>query len=286
MTITIQHFFDPDTSTFSYVVSDPRTSEAAVIDSVLDYDQDAGRTSTKGADTIIDYIREKNLKPVWIMDTHVHADHLTASGYIQEQLGGKTVIGDHIKDVLNFWIPLFNIADDTPRDGSQFDVLLGDGEVLKLGNIEIKAINTPGHTPACMCYLIEDAVFVGDTLFMPDVGTARVDFPGGDAAVQYDSIQRILSLPDETRLFMCHDYPPAGREVTHMTTVAEEKKNNILINQNISREEYIDIRTKRDVGKKVPRNLLPSIQVNIRAGKLGKAEKNGINYMKIPLNKL
>lgn len=286
MTITIQHFFDPDTSTFSYVVSDPRTSEAAVIDSVLDYDQDAGRTSTKGADTIIDYIREKNLKPVWIMDTHVHADHLTASGYIQEQLGGKTVIGDHIKDVLNFWIPLFNIADDTPRDGSQFDVLLGDGEVLKLGNIEIKAINTPGHTPACMCYLIEDAVFVGDTLFMPDVGTARVDFPGGDAAVQYDSIQRILSLPDETRLFMCHDYPPAGREVTHMTTVAEEKKNNILINQNISREEYIDIRSKRDIGKKVPRNLLPSIQVNIRAGKLGKAENNGINYMKIPLNKL
>lgn len=286
MTIEIKSFFDKDTATLSHVVSDPTTSSAVIIDSVLNYDQDAARSSTEGADEIIAYVNAQNLNVVWIMDTHIHADHLTASHYLKSQIGGQLVIGARIKEVLETWVPIFNIAHDTSLDASQFDVLLNDGDVIKFGEVEIKAINTPGHTPACMAYIVEDAVFVGDTLFMPDVGTARADFPGGDVVTQYESLQRILTMPDETRLFMCHDYPPEGREVTVFTTVGEEKKNNILINDMISREEYIEKRTARDATLAVPRLLLPSIQVNMRAGTFGDAENNGTQYVKIPINKI
>jgi len=286
MSVNIKDFFDKDTATFTYVVSDPETSEAAVIDSVLDYDRDSGRTSTKSADKVIEYVRNKKLKIEWVLDTHIHADHLTASHYIKEKLGGKIAIGDHIKDVLKFWVPIFNTKHDTPLDGSQFDVLLGDNQVIMLGNKEIKVMHTPGHTPACSCYLIEDAVFVGDTIFMPDLGTARTDFPGGSAETMYDSIQRLLSLPDSTRIFVCHDYPPETRGIKFMATVKEHKEKNVMINSRVSKSEYVKARNKRDEGKPVPKLLLPSIQVNMRAGIFGDAESNGVKYVKIPLNKI
>lgn len=284
MTITVKTFFDKDTATFTHIVSDPSTKQAAIIDSVLNYDQYSGRTNTKSADLVISYINENELTVQWILDTHIHADHITASYYLREKLGGKIGIGAKIKDVLALWVPIFNTANDTKLDASQFDCLFDDQQIIKLGNIDIKVMHTPGHTPACASYLIEDSVFVGDTIFMPDIGTARTDFPGGSAAQLYESVRKLLNLPDETKIYMCHDYPPEGREVTWISTVREQKTKNILIHDNISKEEYIATRNKRDEGKPVPKLLLPSIQANLRAGTFGHAEQNGRKYIKIPVD--
>lgn len=286
MTINIKTFFDPDTATFTHVVSDPSTQKCAIIDSVLDYDQYSGRTKTKSADQVVDYINEAKLSVEWILDTHIHADHITASNYLKEKLGGKIGIGAKIKDVLALWVPIFNTNKDTNLDASQFDHLFEDGDVFKLGNVDVKVLHTPGHTPACSSYLIEDAIFVGDTIFMPDIGTARTDFPGGSAAILYDSSKKILSLPDETRIFMCHDYPPNERDVAWLATVKEQKEKNVLLHDGISKEEYVKIRNKRDEGKAVPKLLLPSIQANLRAGTFGEPEDNNIRYIKIPVDKL
>lgn len=286
MPIDIRTFFDDETATFTHVVTDINTKQAAVIDSVLNYNQDAGRSSTKSADQVIAYIEANQLSVQWILETHIHADHLTASHYLKEKLGGKIAIGEKIKEVLSFWVPIFNTAHDTPLDASQFDVLFKDGEAFKLGDTKVKVMHTPGHTPACSSYLIEDAVFVGDTIFMPDIGTARTDFPGGSAEDLYESVKKILSLPDSTRIFLCHDYPPATRDVTWMVTVKEQKEKNILMHDGISKEVYVETRHKRDKGKAVPKLLLPSIQVNLRAGTFGEPEGNQVQYVKIPINKI
>jgi glyoxylase-like metal-dependent hydrolase (beta-lactamase superfamily II) len=282
----IEHFFDKDTATFTYVVSDPKTSKCAIIDSVLDYDMNAGKTTTVSADKVIAYVKEQGLSVEWILETHAHADHLTASHYLREKLGGKIGIGEHIKEVLKFWVPLFNTAHDTSLDGSQFDHLFKDGEVFTIGSIEVKVMHTPGHTPACLTYLIEDTAFVGDTIFMPYVGTARTDFPGGSAQTLYQSIQKLLALPEATRIFTCHDYPPEGQSEGFLSTVADQKAKNSMVHDGVSEAEYVAARNAKDKGKAVPRLLLPSIQVNLRAGDLGKAESNGVQYIKIPLNKL
>lgn len=282
----IEHFFDKDTATFTYVVSDPKTSKCAIIDSVLDYDMNAGKTTTVSADKVIAYVKEQGLSVEWILETHAHADHLTASHYLREKLGGKIGIGEHIKEVLKFWVPLFNTAHDTSLDGSQFDHLFKDGEVFTIGLIEVKVMHTPGHTPACLTYLIEDAAFVGDTIFMPYVGTARTDFPGGSAQTLYQSIQKLLALPEATRNFTCHDYPPEGQSEGFLSTVADQKAKNSMVHDGVSEAEYVTARNAKDKGKAVPRLLLPSIQVNLRAGDLGKAESNGVQYIKIPLNRI
>ncbi len=282
----IHHFFDQDTATFTYVVSDPKTSKCAIIDSVLDYDMHAGKTTTVSADKVIAYVKEQGLSVEWILETHAHADHLTASHYLREKLGGKIAIGEHIKEVLKFWVPLFNTAHDTSLDGSQFDHLFKDGENFAIGSIEVKVMHTPGHTPACVTYLMGDAAFVGDTIFMPYVGTARTDFPGGSAQTLYQSIQKLLSLPETTKIYTCHDYPPQGESEGYVSTVADQKAKNSMVHDGVSEEEYVAARNAKDVGKAVPRLLLPSIQVNLRAGDLGKAENNGVQYIKIPLNKL
>lgn len=282
----IEHFFDKDTATFTYVVSDDATSACAIIDSVLDYDMNAAKTSTLSADKVIGYVKEKGLNVEWILETHAHADHLTASHYLKEKLGGKIGIGEHIKDVLAFWVPLFNTAHNTPLDGSQFDHLFKDGETFTIGSIEVKVIHTPGHTPACLSYIIEDSVFVGDTIFMPYVGTARTDFPGGSAQILYQSIQKILALPEGTKIYTCHDYPPQGQEEGHVSTVADQKARNSMVHDGVSESEYVTARNAKDAGKAVPRLLLPAIQVNLRAGDLGQPEDNGIQYIKFPLNKL
>lgn len=284
--MNIHHLFDPDTATFTYIVSDEETNKCAIIDPVLDYDMHDGKTSTSSAEKVIAYVKENNLEVEWILETHAHADHLTGSHYLKEKLGGKIGIGEHIKEVLKFWVPVFNTANDTPLDGSQFDHLFKDGEVFKIGSTQVKVMHTPGHTPACASYLIEDSVFVGDTIFMPYVGTARTDFPGGSAEILYQSIQKILSLPEGTKIYTCHDYPPEGREPSGMSTVAEQKAENAMVHDGVSQQEYIAAREAKDKGKAVPRLLLPSIQVNLRAGDLGKPEDNNIQYIKIPLNKL
>jgi len=281
----IKSFFDTDTATFTYVVSDNKTGKCAVIDPVLDYDMNSGKIATVSSDKVISYIKERGWEVEWILETHAHADHLTGAHYIKEKLGGKTGIGEHIKEVLKFWVPLFNTGHDTPLDGSQFDYLFSDGEKFSIGSIEVAVMHTPGHTPACVSYLMEDAVFVGDTIFMPYVGTARTDFPGGSAGTLYRSIQKLMSLPKDTRIFTCHDYPPEGQEVRNMSTVAEQKANNVMVHSGVSEEEYIAARNTKDKGKAVPRLLLPSIQVNLRSGDFGEAENNGIKYIKIPVNK-
>ncbi len=283
----IKSFFDNVTSTMTYVVIDEETKQCAVIDPVLDYDADSGTTDTKSADVVIDFIQKNDLSVQWILETHIHADHLTASQYIKDELkNGATGIGSKIVDVLSHWVPVFNTAEDTPLDGTQFDEMFQDGEVLKIGNLDMTVMHTPGHTPACVSYQIEDAVFVGDTLFKPQSGTARVDFPGGDAEQLYNSIQNILSLPEETRVFIGHDYPPEGQAPEYESTVAEQKKDNVMINDGIAKEDYIKIREARDKTLKVPKLLLPSLQFNLRAGKDGKPEDNGVRYIKIPINKL
>lgn len=282
----INHFFDKDTATFTYVVSDPATKKCAIIDPVLDYDMFAGKTSTVSSDKVISFVKEHSLSVEWILETHAHADHLTSSHYLKEKLGGKIGIGEHIKEVLKFWVPLFNTGHDTPLDGSQFDHLFKDSETFFIGSIEVKVMHTPGHTPACVTYLMSDAAFVGDTIFMPYVGTARTDFPGGSAATLYQSIQKLLSLPETTKIYTCHDYPPQGQPEGYVSTVVDQKAKNAMVHDGVSETEYVAARNAKDKGKAVPRLLLPSIQVNLRAGDLGKAEANGVQYIKIPLNKL
>ena len=280
-------FFDQATYTISYIVADPETKKCAVIDSLLDFDQPSGRTSTASADKLIDYVKGAGLTCEWIIDTHVHADHLTAAPYVKSQLGGRTAIGDQISVVQRVFSDIFNEGQAFHTDGRQFDHLFKDGETYKVGNIEGKAIHTPGHTPACMSHLIGDALFVGDTIFMPDFGTARCDFPGGDAGTLYDSIMKLFELPDETRVFLCHDYKAPGRDHYHWeTTIGEEKQKNIHVKTGTSREEFIDMRTTRDATLAMPQLILPSVQINMRAGNMPEPEANGQRYMKLPINAL
>ena len=285
-TALIKDFFDPETWTYTYVVYEGDGSPCVIIDSVLNYDPKSGRTSTKSADGVIDFVRAHQLQVAWILETHAHADHLTAAPYLQSHLGGKLVIGDHIKNVQTVFKGVFNLNDGFKTDGTQFDYLLKEGESLAFGNLSLKALFVPGHTPACMAYEIGDAIFVGDTLFMPDVGTARCDFPGGDAKTLYRSIQKILSYPGQTKLYMCHDYPPNGRPEKCMTTVADERANNIHVHDGVTEEQFVQMRTARDKTLEMPVLILPSIQVNIRAGHFPEPDSNGVAYLKIPLNAL
>ena len=282
----IKAFFDPETWTFTYVVYAGPGSACVVIDSVLDYDPKSGRTTTKSADKVVDFISAEQLKLTWILETHAHADHLTAAPYLQGKLGGKIVIGNHITNVQNVFKGVFNLDARFATDGSQFDHLLQDGESLPFGELSLKALYVPGHTPACMAYEIGNSLFVGDTLFMPDVGTARCDFPGGDSKTLYQSIQKILAYPEETKLYMCHDYPPNDRPVEYCTTVGDEKRANIHVHAGITEEQFVNMRTQRDATLDMPNLILPSIQVNIRAGHFPEPEANGKSYLKIPLNAL
>ena len=282
----IKSFFDPGTWTFTYVVYEKPNTPCVVIDSVMNYDPKSGRIRSTSADEVIDFIQKNHLKLEWILETHAHADHLSAAPYIQHQLGGKIAIGHHIQEVQKVFKGIFNLEPEFKVDGSQFDYLIEEGKNLEFGNLSIQPIFVPGHTPACMAYEIGDAIFVGDTLFMPDVGTARCDFPGGSANNLYKSIQKILSYPDNTRLFMCHDYPPSNRPVAYETTVAKQKKDNIHIHDGISEEQFVEMRTKRDKTLQMPVLLLPSIQVNVRAGHPPPPENNGKRYLKIPLDVL
>lgn len=280
-------FFDLPTNTISYIVTDPVTKRCAVIDSLLDFDQASGRTKTKSADKLVEYVRQNDLTCEWIIDTHVHADHLTAAPYIREQLGGKTAIGDKISIVQRVFGEVFNEGQSFHTDGSQFDHLFKPGESYRVGNIEARALPTPGHTPACMTHLIGDAMFVGDTLFMPDYGTARCDFPGGGAGTLYDSIQMLFDFPDDIRMFLCHDYKAPGRdEFVWETTIGEQRRSNIHVKDGTSRDAFIKMRNERDGTLSMPKLILPSVQVNMRAGDMPPAEDNGIRYMKIPINAL
>ena len=280
----IHAFFDTTTNTISYIVHDPESLHCAIIDSVMDIDYAAGQISYTHADHLIRFITQKGWQLDWLIETHVHADHLSAAPYIQSQIGGKLGIGEGIKTVQSVFGKIFNEGTDFKRDGSQFDCLFKDGDTYKIGSLEVTAIHTPGHTPACMTHLIGDAAFVGDTLFMPDGGTARADFPGGDARALYRSIHRILSLPDETRLFMCHDYGPNGRDFIWQTTVQEQRRMNIHVRDGITEDEFVDLRQKRDAGLDMPDLLIPSIQVNMRAGHFPEAEANGSIYLKVPIS--
>ena len=282
----VKSFFDPATFTISYIVRDPDSSAAAIIDTVLDYDPISGRTSTLSADKIIDYVKGNDLQIGWILETHAHADHLSAAPYIQSKLGGKVAIGAHIPDIQNVFAKIFNLLDLTP-DGSAFDRLLEDEDRFQIGGLEARIIYTPGHTRACISYLIGDAVFVGDTLFMADYGSARCDFPGGDAGTLFDSVQKLYQLPDQTRMFLCHDYLAEGR-TNHVweTTVGAQKAGNIHLSASTKRDAFIKLRNDRDAKLSMPRLIIPAIQVNIRAGKLPKPEDNGIAYLKVPLNAL
>lgn len=284
----VEVFFDPATFTYSYVVSDPATRQCALIDSVLDYDPASGRTSYQSADRLIAHVRQEGLSVRWILETHVHADHLSAAPYLRQQLGGSLGIGDQIKVVQDTFGKLFNAGPDFPTDGSQFDHLFHDGDEFMLGTIKAHAIHTPGHTPACMTYVIGDAAFVGDTLFMPDYGTARCDFPGGDAHTLYRSIHdKLFQLPDETRVFLCHDYKAPGREdYRYETTIGAERAGNVHIHAAISEEQFVTMRQTRDATLGMPTLILPSVQVNMRAGELPPAENNGTRYLKIPLDVL
>lgn len=283
----VKSFFDPATYTFSYVAWDPATRHGAVIDSVLDYDPASGRTRHDSADAIAAFVSEAGLRIEWVIDTHVHADHLSAAPYLREQLGGRLGIGERVCTVQDTFGTLFNLGDEFARDGSQFEHLFKDGERYTVGGIEAQALYTPGHTPACMTHLIGDAAFVGDTLFMPDYGTARCDFPGGDARALYRSIQRIFGLPGATRVFLCHDYKAPGRdEFVCETTVDAERRDNVHVRDGIDEDAFVSLRTARDATLKVPALILPSVQINMRAGRLPPAESNGISYLKIPLDAL
>lgn len=285
VTPEVTGFFDPQTNTISYVVKDPASTSCAVIDSVMDIDYAAGRITHDHADRMIAYIQERGLTLEWLIETHVHADHLSAAPYIQQKLGGKIGIGDKITVVQDTFGKIFNEGTEFQRDGSQFDQLFREGDTYRIGSMTAVAWHTPGHTPACMTHVIGDAAFVGDTLFMPDGGSARADFPGGDAGQLYDSIQRVLTLPAETRLFMCHDYGPGGREIQWETTVAAEKTQNIHVGAGASRESFIKFRTERDATLAVPRLIIPSLQVNMRAGEIPK-DAAGRPMLKVPVNGL
>ncbi|WP_338304682.1 MBL fold metallo-hydrolase [Erythrobacter sp. Dej080120_24] len=281
----IKGFFDPDTFTVTYVVSDPSTGEAAIIDSVLDFAPNSGRTSTTSADAVIDFVTSKKLQVKWLLETHAHADHLSAAPYLQQKLGGKIAIGERIKVVQGVFGKLFNAGTEFELDGSQFDHLFSDGDTFNIGNLPVVVLHVPGHTPACIAYVIGDAVFVGDTMFMPDYGTARADFPGGDARQLFRSLRRVLALPPETRLFMCHDYLPAGREeYVWETTVAAERAGNIHAHDGITEDEFVAMREARDATLDMPRLILPSVQVNMRAGHMPPADDNGVTYLKLPVN--
>jgi glyoxylase-like metal-dependent hydrolase (beta-lactamase superfamily II) len=284
----IEPFFDPDTWTISYIVMDAATKQCALVDSVLDYDPKSGRTSHANADRLIARVRELGASVQWILETHVHADHLSAAAYLKQHLGGQLAIGQNITVIQRVFGDLFNLEPEFARDGSQFDQLLTDGQQFSIGNLQARVMHTPGHTPACMSYVITDgndtAALVGDTLFMPDYGTARCDFPGGDARTLYRSINKLLSLPPETRLYMCHDYLPGGRPMAHVCTVADQRANNIHVRDGIGVEEFVAMRTARDATLSMPVLILPSVQVNMRAGQLPPAESNGTRYLKIPLN--
>ena len=284
---TIKAFFDEATFTASYVVSDPATSSAAIIDSVLDFDSASGRTSTTSADRILSHVKSQGLTVQLILETHVHADHLTASQYLREQTGAKIGIGADIGTVQETFAKIFNSESEFRHDGSQFDVLLADDEHFQIGELRCRAMHTPGHTPICMVYVIGDAAFVGDTLFMPDSGTARCDFPGGDAHVLYRSIQKIFALPGDTRVFICHDYKAPGRDhYAWETTVAEQRANNIQVHDGISEDEFVAKRQARDATLSMPRLILPSVQVNMRAGAMPPCDDNGVSYLKLPVNAL
>lgn len=285
-TPSVTAFFDEATFTVTYIAADPDSSHAAVIDPVLDYDAASGRTSTSSADEVVAFVRDNGLMVDWILETHVHADHLTAARYLKEELGGRTAIGRRVAAVQETFKGVFNI-EDLATDGSQFDHLFEAGDEFEVGSIAGSVIGTPGHTPACITYVVGDAAFVGDTLFMPDFGTARTDFPGGDAGMLYDSIQKIFSLPDETRLFMCHDYKAPGRDdFAWETSVAEQRESNVHINMNVTRDEFIAMREGRDAELGMPKLILPSIQVNVRAGRFPEPEANDVSYLKIPLDTL
>ena len=282
---TIAGFFDEATYTVSYVVHDPATNEAAIIDSVLDYESASGRTSNGSADRIIEYIDTNNLKVMWLIETHAHADHISAAPYLQQKLGGKLAIGKDIVRVQEVFGKLFNAGTEFQRDGSQFDKLFEDGETFRIGELEGMAIHVPGHTPADMAFLIGDAAFVGDTIFMPDFGTARADFPGGDARQLFQSIRRLLSLPDDTRLFLCHDYKAPGRdEYAWETTVKQQREENVHVKDGVTEDEFVEMRTSRDKTLAMPNLIMPSVQVNIRGGRLPEPEDNGVSYIKIPVN--
>ena len=282
----IKGFFDDQTSTISYVVHDNIKKKCAVIDSVLDFDYSSGDIDYVNADKIISYVDQNKLNVEWLIETHVHADHLSASPYIQKKLGGKIGISEKISDIQNIFGKTFNAGTEFQRDGSQFDKLFKDNDEYKIGNINCKVINTPGHTPACTAHVIGNSIFVGDTLFMPDLGSARADFPGGDARQLYRSIQKILSYPDETRIFVCHDYPPSSREVKWSTTVGEQKENNVHVKTSILEDEFVKIREARDKTLNMPKLIIPSIQVNMRAGNLPPPEDNGSVYIKVPINSI
>jgi glyoxylase-like metal-dependent hydrolase (beta-lactamase superfamily II) len=284
--LSVTAFFDEATFTVTYVAADPGSAQAAIIDPVLDFDPASGRTSTASADKVVDFVRTNDLSVGWILETHVHADHLTAAPYLKEKLGGRIAIGKNVAAVQDTFKSVFNI-EDLATDGTQFDHLFEDGDEFRVGSIAGSIIGTPGHTPACITYVVGDAAFVGDTLFMPDFGTARTDFPGGDAGDLYDSIQKILALPEDTRLFMCHDYKAPGRdEFRWETSVAEQRDTNVHIHRKVSREEFVTMRESRDAELGMPKLILPSIQVNVRAGHLPDAESNGVRYLKIPLDSL
>ncbi|MFS0757240.1 MBL fold metallo-hydrolase [Noviherbaspirillum sp. 1P10PC] len=288
--LQVEGFFDPHTWTVSYLVLDRETRQCALVDSVLDYDPKSGRTGHASADRLIARVGELGAKVQWILETHVHADHLSAAPYLKERLGGRVGIGSRITTVQDVFGKLFNAGPGFAHDGSQFDHLFEDGEEFRIGGLRARAMHTPGHTPACMTYVVgdgvEDAAFVGDTLFMPDYGTARCDFPGGDARTLYRSINKVLSLPPATRLYMCHDYQPNGREVQFVSTVAEEREKNIHVRDGISEEEFVAMRTRRDATLEMPVLILPSVQVNMRAGHLPEPEDNGRRYLKIPIDAL
>ncbi|WP_055324567.1 MBL fold metallo-hydrolase [Ralstonia solanacearum] len=286
MSTQIAPFFDSETCTMTYVVHAGPGTPCAVIDSVLDYDPKSGRTRTGSADRVAAYIETNALRVEWLLETHAHADHLSAAPYLRNRFGGRIAIGERIRVVQGVFKPIFNLEPSFRLDGSQFDHLFAADEAFRIGELEAKALAVPGHTPADMAYQVDDAVFVGDTLFMPDVGTARCDFPGGDARTLYQSIRRLLDLPSQTRLYMCHDYPPAGREAICETTVAEQRRANIHVRDGVTEDDFVQMRTRRDATLAMPTLMLPSIQVNIRAGALPPAEPNGVRYLKIPLNAL
>jgi glyoxylase-like metal-dependent hydrolase (beta-lactamase superfamily II) len=283
---SIQPFFDENTGTVSYVIAESSGKHAAIVDPVLDFDFKSGRTATTAADKILAHVRSQGLVVDWILETHAHADHLSGARYLQERVGGRIAIGEHIREVQATFKKLYNLERDFVPDGSHFDHLFEDGEKFNIGQLEATAMRVPGHTPADMAYVVDDAVFVGDTLFMPDVGSARADFPGGDAHLLYRSMRRILALPPRTRLFVCHDYPPQGRPVRCETTVAQQRAHNIHVHDGVTEDAFVAMRTARDATLEVPTLILPALQVNVRAGRLPPAESDGVSYLKIPLNVL
>lgn len=284
--MNVESFFDSETGTITHLIVDKDTNKCAVVDSVLNFNQYTACFHTNGADAIIDYIKKHNLTNQWILETHIHADHITAAFYLKKHIGGKIAMGSGIKDVLAVWIPKLDTSYDTPSDGYQFDALFNHNDTFNIGNLPVTVWHTPGHTPSCVSYVVEDAIFVGDTIFAPHIGTARCDFPGGDALKMYQTIQLIYSMPNETRIFLCHDYPAQGQNPLIMTTVGEQKEHNVYIKAHTEIDDYIQKRTQRDKSLSIPKLLYPAIQANMRVGDFGRPSDNGLQYIKIPVNAL